>query len=339
MANILEGKNVLVCGGTGSIGSEIVRQALRRKPKHLRVLGRDETKLQDLLFSIDFPNNVRPLIGDIRDKERLRLAMEDVDIVFNAAALKHVTFCEYNPFEAVKTNVIGSQNIIDVALEKNVKRVITISTDKATQPNSTLGATKLLAERLTAAGNFYRGDKRIRLASVRFGNVLGSRNSILPRVKSQIQNDKPVTITDKNMTRFVMSIEEAVGLIFESLQIMQGGEVFILKMPSVRIENLIKVFVSEFCKKNKINKNIKYSYIGLQPGEKINESLLTNYEAISALENERMFILFSDINNFKSFKYPTFKKILKAKEFTSDSVDLLSDSEITKMISKIPQLL
>ena len=195
--------------------------------------------------------------------------MRGIDIVFNAAALKHVPLCEYNPFEAVKTNVYGTQNVLDIALEHNVEKVITISTDKAVEPNSTLGATKLLAEKLTTAANAYRGDQRTIFSTVRFGNVLGSRNSILPLIKNQVKAGKPVTITDARMTRFIMPTESAVRLVFEAASIMKGGEIFVLKMPSVNIEDLIKGYVELLTEKDGKSPKITYAYIGKRAGEKL----------------------------------------------------------------------
>src|SRR3989338_6560056 len=285
------GKRILVLGGTGSIGSVIVKELLKCNPKQVRVFSRDESKHQELLFSVGDNTKLRSLIGDIRDRDRLSFAMRGIDIVFNAAAMKHVPLCEYNPFEAVKTNVYGTQNILDTALEHNVEKVITISTDKAAEPNSTLGATKLLAEKLTSAANAYSGNRRTRFATVRFGNVLGSSNSLLPIIRRQVLAGKPVTITDSRMTRFIMPTESAVHLVFEATAIMKGGEIFVLKMPSVSIEDLIKTYVELVCEETGSKKKVRYVYIGKRPGEKVHEKLLNEHEAEYVREAKRIFVI------------------------------------------------
>src|SRR3989338_8888989 len=201
MKNIFKSKIILVTGGTGSIGSEIVRQLLKKGPKTIRVLSRHEEGHHQLMHELaGEEEKMRFIIGDIRDRERLALAMEGVDIVFHAAALKHVPLCEYNPFEAVKTNIVGTQNVIEAARSAGVDRVIGISTDKAVEPESVLGVSKLMAEKLFLATYFYKGDKETRFTCVRLGNVWGSRGSILPVFRRQIQETGEVTVTDPEMT-------------------------------------------------------------------------------------------------------------------------------------------
>jgi FlaA1/EpsC-like NDP-sugar epimerase len=297
LKNIFENKSILVTGGTGSIGSEIVRQVLDYKPRVIRVYSRDETRQLELQKGIGDKSNVRFLIGDIRDKERLEKAVEDIDFVFHAAALKHVPACEYNPFESVKTNVLGTQNLIDVALEEEIERFISISTDKAVNPTSTMGATKLLSERLACSANRYRGKRRTLFSCVRFGNVLASRGSIIPMLLHQIQTGAPITITDERMTRFIMSIPQAVKLVLKSLTMARGGEIFILKMPSVRIIDLIEVFIDEFVyKRGKYKKKIKIEEVKSRPGEKLYEELMTSEEAKRAYETEELLIIPSESN-------------------------------------------
>lgn len=267
MKDIFNDKAILVTGGTGSIGSEIVRQILECSPRVIRVYSRDETKQLELQKEIGIKKNVRFLLGDIRDKERLQKAIEDIDFVFHVAALKHVPACEYNPFEAVKTNVLGTQNLIEVALAENVEKFISISTDKAVNPMSTMGATKLLSERLIQSASQYRGKKRTLFSCVRFGNVLASRGSIIPMLLYQIRSGNSITITDKRMTRFLMSIPQAVRLVIKSIEIAKGGEIFILKMPTVRIIDLIRVFIEEFNRKNSFRKKIKIEEDKKRPGK------------------------------------------------------------------------
>ena len=223
MQNIFKNKTIIVTGGVGSIGSEIVRQLLKYSPKQIRIFDNRETELFHMQHELK-DIRLRFLLGDIRDKERLIMAMENVDIVFHAAALKHVPSCEYNPFEAVKTNVYGTQNIIDAALAANVKKVVNISTDKVTNTINTMGATKLLAERLISSAQYFKGNKRTIFSSVRFGNVIGSRGSVIDLFKKQIENGSSITITDPNMTRFIMSLRQAVQLVLETANEMQGGE-------------------------------------------------------------------------------------------------------------------
>ena len=334
---LFTGKRILVLGGTGSIGSVIVHELLKYDPKQVRVYSRDESKHQELLFTIPEKQHakIRSLIGDVRDRERLHFAMRDIDIVFNAAAMKHVPFCEYNPFEAVKTNVYGTQNVLDSAREHNVEKVITISTDKAADPNSTLGATKLLAEKLTSAANAYQGKGRTVFASVRFGNVLGSSTSLLPIIKRQFLAGKPITITDYRMTRFIMPTESAVELVFEATARMEGGEIFVLKMPSVSIEELIRAYVELLQQHYHIKKKITYTFIGARPGEKIHEKLLTEHEASFAVEKEKLFVVMPGITAQVLKKNGRFKATSKAREHTgyhSGTAPKLSKAEIQKII-------
>lgn len=282
------GKTVLVTGGVGSIGQEIVRKLTEADCAQIRVLDINETGLFELENRLK-RSNLRMFIGDIRDKERLMLAMEGVDVVFHAAALKHVPLCEYNPFEAAKTNVLGTQNALDAALANDVDRFIMISTDKAVNPNNVMGATKLVAERLTLAANSYRGHRRSRFAVVRFGNVLNSRGSLLTTLKQQIESDEPVTLTHKDMTRFIMSIEEAVRLVLDAASMSEGGEKFILKMSAVRIEDLIRVIAEDLGKKNGHEVNMKV--IGIRPGESLYEELLTEDESTQVEDEGSMYIL------------------------------------------------
>lgn len=298
MKNIFKGKRILVTGGTGSIGSEIVRQLLKKEPEVIRVYSRDETKQYDMQQELSpYKKVIRYFIGDVRDKQRLLRAMEDVEIVFHAAALKHVPACEYNPFEAVKTNIMGTQNLIECALDqKSVERVVGVSTDKATSPTNTMGATKLVSERLLAAADFYKGKRSVVFTAIRFGNVMGSRGSIIPLFKKQIASGGPVTVTDPEMTRFIMSIREAVELVFKAAGRAKGGEIFILKMPAFRIIDLAEVMIEELAEKFGYKPHqIKIKIIGLRPGEKIYEDLMTEEEAVNSYEMEDMFIIKSPV--------------------------------------------
>lgn len=241
--NIFEGKDILVTGGCGSIGSEIVRQLITYGPKRVRVLDNDESGHWRLSQEIDSPV-IRNLVGDVRDRARVDRAMEGVDYVFHAAALKHVPLCEYNPYEAVHTNVIGTQNVVDSAINMGVKKFIGISTDKAVNPINTMGATKLLSERLIV--NAPVGFSDIQVSCVRFGNVLGSVGSVIPMFKQQIAKGGPVTVTTPDMTRFFMTIPQAVRLVLSAAERMVGHEVFVLKMDVARIMDIAEVMIDAF---------------------------------------------------------------------------------------------
>jgi len=284
---------VLVTGGTGSIGSEIVRQLVQYKPKQIRIYSRDESKhyfLQQELDRKKVKTDIRYLIGDIRDKERLDKAMYRVDILFHGAALKHVPYCEYNPFEAIKTNVQGTQHIIDLALKHNVKKVIAISTDKAVYPNTVMGITKLLMERMIISSHYYMGDARTKFSVVRFGNVLNSRGSVVPTWVDQIENGGPVTVTDKTMTRFFMSIPEAVNLVFLATGMMLGQEIFSLKMPERNIYELAQETIKAHAK----GKKIKIKITGTREREKVHERLFTDEEKELMIEKRKFCIILPD---------------------------------------------
>lgn len=272
-----KGKRILVTGGTGSIGSEIVRQLLKYDPKQIRIYSRDESKQFYLHHELsDNEKNkkvLRFLIGDIRDKERLDRAFNDIDIVFHAAALKHVPFCEYNPFEAVKTNINGTQNVLDLAIDHHIEKLIAISTDKAVYPTTVMGITKLMMERLVISAVNYSGHPEIKFSVVRFGNVINSRGSVVPLWNSQIKSGKPITVTDKSMERFFMSIEDAVNLVFMGTAIMLGSEIFVLKMPKINIHDLAKEVIKRHGSSHKIK------IIGVREREKMDEKLFTEEEA------------------------------------------------------------
>jgi FlaA1/EpsC-like NDP-sugar epimerase len=286
------GKTVLVTGGTGSIGGEIVRQLLDRNVRVVRIFSRDETKQFFLQHELRKHANVRYLIGDVRDRERVLRALEDVDVVCHAAALKHVPLCEYNPFEAAETNVRGTQNVLAAALDRDVDRVMVVSSDKAASPMNVVGATKLLCERLATAANYFRGRARTRIASVRFGNVVGSRGSLVPLVVRQIAAGGPLTVTDPGMTRFIISARQAVGLALSAVERMEGGEVFVMKGPTARIQDLVEVLLEHYAPLyGRAPRDIAVEFIGRRPGEKLAEVLLTEDEMPLAQEADDMFVI------------------------------------------------
>lgn len=282
---IFEDRTIFVTGGLGSIGSEIVKQLLNYNPKQIIILDNRETELFYAKKSYSTNENIVVVFGDIRDKERLLRATDGVDIIFHGAAMKHVFVCEYDPFEAVKTNVIGTQNVIECALEHDMERMILISTDKIVNPTNVMGATKLLAERMVSAMCSYRGKKTTKFGVVRFGNVLASRGSVLEIWKDQLKEGKKITVTNPDMTRFFMSIHESVNLIFAATQYAENGETFILKMPSVRIGDLaeafleLKGFAADY-----------YEIIGMGAGEKMDEELISESEISLLMENQDIFV-------------------------------------------------
>ncbi|MED4602870.1 polysaccharide biosynthesis protein [Paenibacillus validus] len=290
---IYHNKKILIIGGTGTIGYHLTRRLLQDNPKVIRIFSRDEFKQYQM--NIDFQDQqekLRFLIGDVRDYQRILRAMEDIDYVFHLAAMKHVPACEYNPFEAVQTNVIGTQNVIQAAMQSGVKKVLFTSSDKAISPTNTYGATKLTAERLISAAEYQKGPKSTVFSSVRFGNVMGSRGSVIPLFKKQILENRCVTVTDLNMVRYMMTPSQAISLLLEANALASGGEVFVLKMPVVKLSDLVTVMIEELCAKNNLPvHDIKINEIGLRPGEKMYEELMTEDESRIALEKAEMYII------------------------------------------------
>jgi FlaA1/EpsC-like NDP-sugar epimerase len=334
-SQIFKDKRILVIGGTGSCGSVIVKRLLNADPKVIRVFSRDEDKQYHMQFELGDHDNVRFLLGDIRDKDRLARAMEDIDIVFHTAALKHVAGCEYNPFEAVRTNILGTQNVIDVALDNEVSMVAYTSSDKAVNPISAMGASKLMAEKLMSTANLYRGLRRTVFYSVRFGNVLGSRGSVISRVISQIKNGRPVTLTDPRMTRFVMSTGEAVDLMLRTTELAKGGEVFILKMPAIKIEALLNVLIRKYAPKYGLDPEmIKVKKVGIKPGEKLFEELMTNEESSRAYETDKMFIVLPPLGESDQpiSAYDENTRRPSISRYASDDARFLSEEEIEEVI-------
>jgi UDP-N-acetylglucosamine 4,6-dehydratase len=336
-----QGKRVLVTGGVGSIGNVIVREVLKYDPELIRVFDNNETALFDIEQELQ-SRRVRPLIGDIRDKERLTMAMEQIDIVFHAAALKHVPICEYNPFDAVKTNVLGTQNVLDAALSQGVGKVISVSTDKAVSPTNVMGATKLLAERLTISANSYRGHKKTTFSCVRFGNVLNSRGSVVPIFLKQIKAGGPVTITHPNMKRFVMDIPSAAKLVLKAAAIAQGREIFILKMPVMRIIDLAEVMIEIYSPRFGYNPaDIRIDTIGLRCGEKIDEVLMTPDETTSACESDEMFMILSKKLPYGeeiSVSVPEGFREVSVGTYSSDDGRVLTKEEIRGILKDNPDL-
>jgi FlaA1/EpsC-like NDP-sugar epimerase len=291
----LRGRRVLVTGGSGTIGARLVDHLAGAGPEVVRVFGRDETK-QFYQRHRHRDRDVRCLIGDIRDRDRLLRACEGIDVVFHCAALKHVESGEYNPFEATQTNVTGTQNVIDACLAMGVSTMILTSSDKAANPTSVMGASKLLAEKLVSAATNYRGSHRTTFASVRFGNVLGSRGSALELFARQIAAGGPVTVTDPEMTRFIMSVDRAVELAIKAAEIAKGGEVFVFKMPAARLDDLIGAAIDILAPESGFEPaSIRREPIEPRAGEKSYEELMTEDESARAVDLGDMFAVLPSI--------------------------------------------
>jgi UDP-N-acetylglucosamine 4,6-dehydratase len=272
---------ILITGGTGSFGKKFIEVMLKEHhPAKLIVYSRDELKQHEMRQAgYDHPS-MRYFLGDIRDKDRLKRAFEGVDVVVHAAALKQVPACEYNPMEAIKTNILGSSNVVDAALDSGIKKVLALSTDKAVNPVNLYGATKLAAEKLIVQSNAYAGNKVTRLSCVRYGNVVGSRGSVVPVFLKQRTNGK-ITITDERMTRFWLTLEQGVHFVIRCIEGMHGGEVFVPKIPSMAVIDLARAVAPE----NEIE------IIGIRPGEKLHEVLVSEDEARNTVEMEDMFVV------------------------------------------------
>lgn len=286
---VLENKAILLTGGTGSFGKAFTQRVLRDyNPKKLIIFSRDELKQFEMAKEYEGEERIRFFIGDIRDKERLARAFEGIDIVVHAAALKQVPTAEYNPFEAVRTNIIGAQNIINAAIDKGVEKVVALSTDKAANPVNLYGATKLVSDKLFISGNNYSADKT-RFSVVRYGNVVGSRGSVIPFFKNLRNNGaKALPITDPRMTRFWITLDHGVDLVIKALTLMNGREIFVPKIPSMNILDLTKALAPE----------CEIKIIGIRPGEKIHETLISEEDAKRTIEFKDYFIIAPEHHDF-----------------------------------------
>ncbi|MBP8964690.1 MAG: UDP-N-acetylglucosamine 4,6-dehydratase (inverting) [Flexilinea sp.] len=274
-------KVVLITGGTGSFGKKFIQVMLKEyHPEKIIIYSRDELKQYEMQNSGINDPRLRYFIGDVRDLDRMKRAFQGVDIVVHAAALKQVPACEYNPFEAVKTNILGTENVIDAALDMGVKKVLAISTDKAVNPVNLYGVTKLAAEKLVIQSNSYAGGRETRLSCVRYGNVVGSRGSVVPVFLKQRASGR-LTVTDERMTRFWISLEQGVHFVIRCIEQMHGGEVFVPKIPSMKVKDLAAAVAPE----------AEIAYTGIRPGEKLHEVLISEDEARNTVEFDDMFIV------------------------------------------------
>ncbi|HHU91800.1 MAG TPA: UDP-N-acetylglucosamine 4,6-dehydratase (inverting) [Halanaerobiaceae bacterium] len=323
---MLDGKTILVTGGTGSFGKKFTRMVLDRYDVNkLIIFSRDELKQAQMRAEFGDNPKLRFFIGDVRDKERLYRAFDGVDVVIHAAALKRVPECEYNPFEAIKTNVIGAQNIIDAAIDRGVSKIVALSTDKAVNPINLYGATKLCSDKLFIAGNSYVGGKDIRFAVVRYGNVVGSRGSVVP-LFMKLKNTGKLPITDPRMTRFWITLEEGVEMVFTALEKMQGGEVFVPKIPSMKITDLAKAIAPE----------CELEIVGIRPGEKLHESLITASDARHTLEFDNYYIIQPEFSWWRLGNHKDGKPIEEDFEYTSDkNEEWLTVEEMREMLKQL----
>ena len=324
-------KVILITGGTGSFGNSFVNNVLKKSnPKKVIIFSRDEFKQYEMAKIFNH-KSIRFFLGDVRDYERLKQATRGVDVIIHAAALKHVNSAEYNPEEYVKTNVYGAQNIINAAINNNVQKVISLSTDKASNPINLYGVTKLCADKLMVAANNLSKIKGTKFSVVRYGNVSGSRGSVLPFFKKLVEQKKSfLPITDLNMTRFWITLDQAYNFVCNSILNMKGGEIFIPKLPSIRIIDLADA----------INKKINKKIIGLQPGEKIHETMFTENDCENIIEYKSYFIIVpsivffnSNINYFKNSAGEKGVKIKNKRDYSSGNNIFLSKKEIDKIIN------
>ena len=286
---MLKNSKILVTGGTGSFGHAFVKMTLEKyNPSRLVIFSRDEMKQWEMakIFNDDGP--VRYFIGDVRDKDRLYRALDGIDYVVHAAALKIVPTAEYNPFEYIKTNIIGTMNLIDACIDHKIKRVVALSTDKASSPVNLYGATKMAADKMISAGNVYSGEKKTKFANVRYGNVMGSRGSVMPYFIEQSEKGL-LSITDERMTRFMITLEEAVKLVWKAFNDMEGGETYVKKIPSMKVTDIARAIAPE----------AKHQIIGIRPGEKLHEEMISRDDSYYTYEYDDYYKILPSLNNWE----------------------------------------
>ncbi|MBY6036294.1 polysaccharide biosynthesis protein [Fictibacillus nanhaiensis] len=318
---------ILITGGTGSWGHELVKQLLQKNPKEIRILSRNEASQVAMQRQFDYNEKLNFIIGDIRDKEAILKASKNIDYVYHLAALKHVPICEHQPYEALKTNIIGTQYVIEAAVENKVKKVIYISTDKSANPSNFYGMTKAIGEKLIIHANLLESETKF--VCVRGGNVLGTNGSVIHVFKDHIKNKGQVGITDKRMTRFFLTLQDAIQLLFKATYESRGGEIFVMKMPTCKITDLAEVLIEESGKEG-----IKMVELGIRPGEKLHELLLSEYESTTTVYyDEEYFVILPtiDIKGLNEY-YTPFRKV--ELESYSSAENLMSKEEIRQMLIK-----
>lgn len=327
---MFKGKKILITGGTGSLGQALTKRLLKLDVDTIRILSRNESKQVEMESQLK-DDRLRFFLGDVRDSHRLSYAIEDVDIVFHTAALKHVHKVEYNPFEGVKTNIVGTQNIIDACIKENVEIAIGVSTDKAVSPLNSYGATKLMMEKLfVAAGNFINKQRHpTKFITLRYGNVLGSSGSVVPKMINQIRSKQKVTITDPSMTRFTITVDEALDFILESAKIGKGSEIFLPKLKAYSVENLKTALVE-------LLGDTGEEKIPIRPGEKIHEILINHDEMKYTWETESKYALVYPFESDERFRtsHPEFSKTTSIEQYSSDRAELLTISQLKQILQK-----
>ena len=322
----LSGKTVLVTGATGSFGTAFMRAVLERYDvASIRAFSRDELKQSELVRTITDPR-LRLLIGDVRDRDRLRVATRGVDVIVHAAALKQVPACEYNPFEAVQTNVIGAENVVAAAIDNDVPLTIALSTDKAVNPVNLYGATKLCAEKIVAQAMAYAAGTHAKFASVRYGNVVGSRGSVVPIFRQQAQTGT-VTITDERMTRFWITLEQAVEFVLSCLPLIQGGETFVPKIPSMRLMDMAAALAP----------NAERKVVGIRPGEKLHEVLVTEDEARHCYDIGDRYVILPQLATWDMERPERGESLPDGFRYASDNnTDWLGEDALRTMVGTLP---
>lgn len=334
MKDIFEGKNILITGGTGFLGRHLVKEILKHNPHSIRIFSRDEVKHHKLQELFKYDKRIRNLIGDVRDYQRIKKACQGADIVIHAAALKRLDILEYNVEESIKTNIIGSLNVVNACLEAEVDKALFVSTDKACLPVNTYGACKFVGERVFTESNYSRGDKKTIFSGVRYGNVLESTGSVIPFFEGKIAAGENIPLTDERMTRFIISPDEAVKLIFDALKYSVGGEIFVPKLPAFKVVDLIEVL------KEKHNANNKVETIGLRPGEKIHEIMINRTEVPRTFNFENLYVLTSPIEKYtkvEKAKYLKESERLKEEDMQEYSSEdsVVSKDELKKLFKSL----
>ena len=303
---MFDNKTILVTGGTGSFGNAFIPMTLLKyNPKKIIIFSRDEMKQWEMAKLFPNEERIRFFIGDVRDRDRLYRALDDVDYVVHAAATKIVPTAEYNPFECIKTNINGAMNLIDACIDKGVKGVVALSTDKASSPINLYGATKLASDKLFVSANAYSGEHRTKFSVVRYGNVMGSRGSVIPFFLS-LKDKSNLPITDKRMTRFMITLEQAVDLVWTAFEDMMGGEIYVKKIPSMNIEDIARA----------VNPDSKFEYIGIRPGEKLHEQMISLEDSSTTYEYKDFYKILPILNNWADDK----NRIKDGKKVTEDFV-------------------
>jgi UDP-N-acetylglucosamine 4,6-dehydratase (inverting) len=324
---MLKNKTILVTGGTGSFGNAFVPMTLSKyDPLKVIIFSRDEMKQWEMAKKFQGDDRVRFFIGDVRDRDRLYRALDEVDYVVHAAATKIVPTAEYNPFECIKTNINGAMNLIDACIDKNVQRVVALSTDKASSPVNLYGATKLASDKLFVAGNSYAGRKSTKFAVVRYGNVMGSRGSVIPFFLS-IKDRGVLPITDERMTRFMITLEQGVELVWQAFEDMVGGEVYVKKIPSMKVTDLAHV----------IAPNAKLEFVGIRPGEKLHEQMIGEDDSYYTYDYPEYFKILPAINNWSDCpkRIKDGKKVQEGFSYTSNgNTDWMSREELFSWVQE-----